>query len=45
MIKVREFRRSNLIDLISLRDKSLKPQLALFGRSLIVFRTIVRSVV
>ena len=45
MIRVRESRMSNLIDFISLRDKLSKPQLALFGRSLIVFRTNVRSIV
>ena len=43
MIKVKESEMSNLIDFI--RDKLSKPQLALFGRSLMVFRTIVRSIV
>ena len=38
MIKVKESMKSNLIDFISLRDKLSKPQLALFGRSLIILR-------
>ena len=45
MIKVKESRMSNLIDFISLKDKLSKPQLALFGGSVIVFRTIARSIV
>ena len=45
MIIVKESRMSNLIDFISLRDKLSKPQFPLFDRSLIVFRTIVRSLV